>query len=415
MLGMKGFMRAQVWRPDMHLHRARIDTGWFPNMLLDSGRNQMHDQANWLTNCHVGTDSTPPTTAHTALLGFVANTSTIQGSVLDGQSGSPPYYGWKRITFRFAVGDTAANLNEAGVGWGAAGSTLVSRALILDPITQQPSTITPKDDEILDMTYELRYYAPVAEVHQQIVLNGVTYDTISMAAEATSNRWSAPIGTSIGEYSPSVSSWKAYDGELGTIIQSPSGNDADCDNANQYNEDYVSNSYQIVMGSQTGINGWNLAAGIRSIRIMTTAGNYQTRFGSNPGDNEIPKDTDYTMAMEWVLSWGNLDVIGNWDMETAHDTNTPTSGAWNTNTAETLLRINWTDADAGDRKEELQIENGSLVKIVDSTNVAKWVDYRVTSAYSEGTDWTDYSVTQEDIQNSGPTVGNECILKVIND
>jgi hypothetical protein len=32
------------------------DTGWFENTILDSGRNGMAQQANWLTYCHVGGD-----------------------------------------------------------------------------------------------------------------------------------------------------------------------------------------------------------------------------------------------------------------------------------------------------------------------------------------------------------------------
>ena len=303
-VGLKGFFRLRTI--NKFSGKVRIDTGWFPNKILDAGRNVMADDSTWMNYCQVGTDNTAPTAAQTALLGYHAGTSNIT-STLDGQSGSAPYYGWKRKVYRFAAGTVAANLSEVGVGWATSGSTLISRALILDPVLQTPTTITPLIDELLEILYELRYYAPIADVNgPQVTLNGIVYDTITRASEVTSNAWSAGIGSAMGQLSTGINDWTAYDGVLGTVLQAPNGIVANCDNANQYNSAYVNNSYEIQMNCATGSTGWNLGAGIRSIRIKTTAGNYQTQFDSNPGGNRIPKTTSFTMLMSWTLAWAEL-------------------------------------------------------------------------------------------------------------
>jgi hypothetical protein len=198
----------------------------------------------------------------------------------------------------------AANLSEAGVGWGTSGSTLISRALIIDPITQLPTTVTPLADELLDVTYELRYYPPLVDVTSpQVTLNGVVYNTITRAASVTGGRWAADIGALIGQYSAFATDWSAYDGDIGPITTGPSGLSAASDNSSQSNLGYSSNSYEIGVRCITGSTGWNLVNGIRSIRVRTTAGDYQTQFNAASGGASIPKTVDYNMNMVWTLGW----------------------------------------------------------------------------------------------------------------
>ena len=300
-VGMKGFYRLRTI--DKFSGKNRIDTGWFPNILLDSGLEEMAVESNFISACQVGIDGTDPTPADTGLLGYHAGTTDVRSTV-HGRQGSAPYYGWKRTVYRFAVGTVAANLSEVGVGWNPAnGSYLISRAKILDPVLQTPTTITPLASEMLEVLYELRYYPPLVDaIGPQVTLNGVVYDTITRASSITGDRWSASIGSKLGQYSAAVSDWRAYDGDLGTTLQEPSGTPANCDNSTQSDSGYIGNSQEIVMNCSCGISGWNLGAGIRSIRIRTTAGDYQTQF-NGPADERVPKTTDFTMQMAWTLSW----------------------------------------------------------------------------------------------------------------
>jgi len=269
----------------------------------------MGTEANWLTSCQVGTDGTEPSKNDTALLGYFAGSSTIT-TTTSGNSSSAPYYGWKRKTWRFAEGTVNANLSEAGVGWGTTGSTLVSRARILDPVSLNPTTITPLIDELLDVMYEMRYYPPLVDViGPQVTLFGTVYNTITRAASVTGGLWSSFIGSKIGQYSPNGDWWVAYSDVLGTILTGPTGIFESCDNGNQYDSAYSANSYEMKVNCGTGATGWNVAGGIRSISISTTAGAYQTQFnevGTVDPLGKIPKDISLGMTMAWTLNWAEL-------------------------------------------------------------------------------------------------------------
>lgn len=295
--------------------KKRLLRDWQDNTLLTSGLNNLASQNPFNDWCHVGSAGTPfPSASDTQLYSFENSTNTVQASSYAARAAFP-YFGYKRITYRLAPVGSQKNYQEVGIGWDSSGAVLICRHLILNA-DGIPAAISVDADEYLDVTYELRYYPPLDDVVQinGATLNGVNYDVTTRAAEINNgDAWGQYIGSAIGEYSSFVSDWRAYDGNIGTLFQSPSGNAANCDNANQFNEGYVNNSFERVVGSNTGSTGWNLGAGIRSIRIKTTAGWYQSQFDSNPGGNTIPKDSNYLMTMKWLIGWTaypNRNVIG---------------------------------------------------------------------------------------------------------
>jgi hypothetical protein len=308
---MKGFFRFQT--RNKYSGKVTQDTGWFPNTILDAGRNVMATRGDWMTYCQVGTDGTfPPLLAdrqaETSLGAWYAGTNTLViGSTTSGQSGVAPYYGWKRKTFRFPSGTFTGgvNLSEAGVGWGVDGAQLISRAPVLDPVLQTPTTVTPLSDELLDVSYELRYYVPLVDVTSpQVTYDGVTYNTITRGADATATRWSADIGAQIGVYAPGVGEWPAYDGDIGTILTGPNGLSASsATGESHWNSGYVNNSYEIGVNISVGSTGWVLAGGIRSVGFHTTAGSYQTQYNAASGGGKIPKTSLHQMQMSWIISW----------------------------------------------------------------------------------------------------------------
>ena len=279
------------------------------NKLLTAGMNVMNTQAGWMNNCQVGSDNSPPLASQTALGTWVAGTSTIHASST-GANATIPYYGWALTTYRFAEGVAAGNLNEVAIGWDTSGATIICRHRTVNVVNEEV-TIVVQSDDWLDVTYQLRYYPPLDDVAGTITFDGDTFDTITRASEVTSKAaWGDNIGAQIGQYSPSVSSWSAFDGDLGTLEQAPNGTSQACDNLNQFNEVYQNNSFEIVVASATGPTGWNMTGGFRCIRFMTTAGYYQCRFGmQGGGDEKVQKTIDFTMAIKWTLSWGELIAI----------------------------------------------------------------------------------------------------------
>jgi hypothetical protein len=279
----------------------RILADWFPNKLLNSGKNRMGSNGDWLDCCQVGTDNTTPQATDTGLLGYVAGTNT-KAEIIAGAESSAPYFHWKRIRYRFDVGDTAANLSEVGVGWATTGgANLLTRALIVDALGN-PTTVTPKADEILDVWYELRVYPPTGDVTGTLTLDGISYDYLIRASEVTSSSVSGVIGQQCGAYSPNNDTWYVTDGEPGDITQTPSGV-SDSPQAYPTNSTYSANSYERVMQINVGPADWVLTNGIRCFRITTTLGYFQMRVGAQAGDTTIPKTTNYTMTMEYTLGW----------------------------------------------------------------------------------------------------------------
>jgi hypothetical protein len=313
-VGMKGFFRLLSYNPKTGVQTPV--TEWEPNSMLLNGMNQMADFSDWAggnSKCQVGTVSVPaPSTNDQQLLGYLAGTAdTVEHT--SGSQATPPYYGWDRTTYQFPSGPPIGeqNLQEAGVGWSTenAPPALITRALFTDGIGGNP-TFTPLNDEVMQVQYELRYYPPLGDLAGTITLNSVVYNTITRAVNVTA--MSDHIGRQMGQISVGDADWSAYDGLLGDIDDpTPNGVSAACDNSSQFNLAYVGLSYSIDMQCDCGPTGWNLGApGIRTIRIRTTAGDFQTQFGEDPGalGNTIPKDINFTMSLVWRLGWSEATI-----------------------------------------------------------------------------------------------------------
>lgn len=166
----------------------------FPNLITDNGKNLFAGGVDYSAFCQVGTGNTAPAVGNTTLASYVANTNTVTAS-LQGAQGAPPYYGWRRKTYRFAVGAAAGNLAEVGVSATNIGN-LFSRALIVDG-GGVPTTITVLADEILDVTYELRVYPILTDLAGAIVLEAINRATVLRAAIVTT-----ALGNITGGWSP---------------------------------------------------------------------------------------------------------------------------------------------------------------------------------------------------------------------
>ena len=311
-VGIKGFVKIEAVNAETGERRLLSD--WFPNTILDSGLAIMDTRSDWMTWCQVGTSNDAPDQLQTSLQGWVAGTNQVESTVT-GAEITAPFFGKKEKVFRFpASGLPNQILNEVGVGWGSgdiAGTgvgDIISRALIVD-ITGTQISPSWKTGELLDVTYQLRYYPPLVDVTGDITVDGVLYNYILRAAEATDTAaWASNIGAAMGQVSLFTSDWSAYDGDISADIDGlPSGLSAACDNADQFNIPVGSPPYTVGMGVNCGSTGWNLVAFLRSLRIKTTAGNYQIQFTADAGEatagDPIPKDTNFTMAGQFNLTW----------------------------------------------------------------------------------------------------------------
>ena len=282
-----GWFKIEATRPD---GTRRVLADWFPNLILNGGLDRMGANADYLNWCQVGSGSTAPVATQTALVNQVAGTNTRQNNV-NGAQASAPYYGWYRRTYRFAQGVAAGNLSEVGVGWATTGS-LFSRALILDG-GGNPTTITVLSDEVLDVTYELRRYPGTVDLTGTVVLDGVTHNWVSRAADVTDQ------GSWAGASAMPLDSALAYNGDIGAVTTSkPSGT---FDTLSVTPLAYSSGSYARASTVSAGLNQANFSGGIRSIvnfGYYGGVGRYQIQF--NPA---IPKDNTKVLSLTIQHTW----------------------------------------------------------------------------------------------------------------
>lgn len=275
----------------------RVLADWFENLILDTGLNRMGTGGvfGW---CQVGSGNTAPAVSDTALQSRVAGTNTLQ-STASGSAASAPWYGWVRHVWRFGVGAAAGNLSEVGVGWATTGS-LFSRALIKD-LVGDPTTITVLSDEVLDVTYEIRLYAPTVDQVVDVVIGGVTYSTTVRAAVANGTQW-YPANLQNWGSTPSGGTYPApaaYTSNIGTITQGPSGTAGAAQSVSV--AAYANNSYERVFDAFFNLDYGNLVGGIKSMFITTGnnwAGAFQCQFSAN-----IPKDATKVLHFKYAISW----------------------------------------------------------------------------------------------------------------
>lgn len=291
------------------LQAIKVDTGesrdltdWFDNLITDIGLDRM-GTGSAVDYCLVGSGSTAPAFTDTSLASFVASTSMINASTY-GAAASAPYYGWSRMTFRFAQGVATGNLSEVGVGWSATNSSLFSRSLIKDA-GGNPTTVTVLSDEVLDVIYEFRLYAPASDVSSTFDLSGTTYSYNLRPAYVTSGMpyWYAGNPIHAGGGIRVVNTTYIYPmafgagGSLGVATAGPNG----VNNGNFFSGNsnaYSSGSHSRSGSITAGLNDCNSASGITALLIHTDIGAYQIEFPT-----PIPKDATKVFTLNYQVSW----------------------------------------------------------------------------------------------------------------
>lgn len=134
--------------------RITKETGWFDNIVLDSGIDRMLSGA-WGNGVAVGSGSSTPQKTQTQLDSVIANTTTLFANSSGAQTTTEPFYDWVRLTYRFAEGVAAGNISEVGLTYQNA-QTLWNRALVRDT-EGNPTSITILSDEFLDVVVEIRH------------------------------------------------------------------------------------------------------------------------------------------------------------------------------------------------------------------------------------------------------------------
>jgi len=274
----------------------RVCADWFENLITDAGLNKLGTSGSYATYCQVGSGNAVPANANTALVSYLAHTSTIQ-TTNTGASGSAPYYVFLQRTYRFAEGEAAGNISEVGVGWATTGS-LFSRALVLDYIGN-PTTITILSDESLDVLYEVRNYIDIVDKTGTTVFTGNkggSYDWIIRPGLVNTysniSGWNASNAMSFTQ--SSGTKWPCGNGPIAAITSYPAGTSP----LNLVPSAYVDSSMEISFTASATIALGNLSGGIREMHGALGQGYFQIQF-----DPPIPKTSIDVLTVVITLSW----------------------------------------------------------------------------------------------------------------
>lgn len=279
------------------------ETPWFKNLITNGGLNRMGTYFDYLYYCQVGTSNKTPSFSDSELINRIAGTSTLKSSSVTAASASP-YYLSVQKTFRFAAGEATGNIAEVGVGWESEGS-LFSRSLVVDG-SGNPTTITVLSDEILDVSYEFRYYVYEQDVTGTIVIDGTTHSWTARAAHANTagpDGYLVESGMTIvlSEAEIGKSAYRyptAYTGAIGSITEYPSGTQMDT-YAEITNQTYVPGTYTGTGTITIGLDSCNDTSGIGAIRFRFGIGVYQIGFTPN-----IMKTENDILTLSFTHSWG---------------------------------------------------------------------------------------------------------------
>ena len=284
--GLAGKYRLEVKRPD---GSVRLDTGWFDNLITTAGLNGLATTTNQFVYCQVGSGSGTPTDSDVVLGAQVAssNTSTL---VTEGATASEPYYSYFQRKWTFAVGVATGNLTEVGVGPQVSGS-LFSRSLIT--FGGRSTTVTVLPDESLEVTYELRVYAPTTDTTGTFMIGPDSYNYALRAARVTS--WASAADTELGK---AIQGPTEYPGGLGAVTGEPTGTPSISSAFITFPGYTYGTLYQDSTFFWTYEQG-NVGGGIAALMFTTEGlGTYQIAFSP-----ALPKNDTRSLSLTVRVSW----------------------------------------------------------------------------------------------------------------
>lgn len=269
------------------------DTDWFNNIVLDQGLEAL-GTTGVLAYCRVGTGSSIPEATQKELDAQVAYTSDTQ-SHSHGANPEQGFY-WVRVKYRFGIGVAVGNLTEVGVGWGATGATLFNRAMIRDA-QNVPTTVTVLEDEVLDVTVELRSYVSLLPKNSTVFISGVSYNIKTQALLTPLSQYSSsgPFENKVHCYSSTHNYTSGYAGEITGYQTEPEGLTS---YFNVSNWNYVPGSKTAKFELYWGLNSGN-SNPLKTIVTCTSIAKFQTEFTPS-----IPKTSETILRIVQSVSWG---------------------------------------------------------------------------------------------------------------
>ena len=292
-----------------HIEKRKAESGlitgvWdFHNNVTDAGLDLMATAPSFAYGfsypynaCKVGTGNTAPSNSDTSLVAPIAAVGATDGADGGGTQtyvAGPPAY-WQMVrTYQFGTGVAAGNIAELGIYCSQDGTgTLFCRELVRDG-AGNPTTITVLSDEILIVTYTLRFYLDTTDYAGSVTIGGTVYSytrrLMDIDAVPTINR--ALLQNSDGN----ACICYAYNGAIGSVTTSPAGSQS---SIYMGFSAYTTGSRSLVVSGTFGVSAANFSPGITALTVQSYFHKYQFGFAT-----PIPKTTGQQLTVRFTLSW----------------------------------------------------------------------------------------------------------------
>lgn len=289
------------------------ETDWFDNIVLDLGLNRLGVQSgDYFRYCRLGTGVSTPIESQMTLdsqIGYTSRSSSQSDSCYN--VGAPTYACLYTFSYTFAQGSVIGNVSEIGVGWGATGNSLFSRALITDSYGN-PTSISIIAIDQLTVYYRFKMFPTLTDSSGSFVINGEVYNYQSRIA-AVSNfgannslwyyNWAQPNSITYYNASPTLPTLGAITGNVAGTGGSSWGTNQSYGSAGI--SGYVNNSFSLDSSVYVGIQLGNCTGGIGGVQlafgIYTSSINYQFVF-----DKAIPKDATKVLTLNFRITWSRI-------------------------------------------------------------------------------------------------------------
>lgn len=160
------------------------ETGWMKNLILNSGLEHLGQLAESpVYYAFVGTGTTAPAATQTQLTSLLASCAGNSGgySNTSVNSGPPTYEQQHTYSYSFPQGSVIGNIAEVGIGPYVDGSSLFSRARILDS-NESPTVLSIVELDQLTVFYRVKVKPPLTNRTGSFVVAGVTYNYTARVA-----------------------------------------------------------------------------------------------------------------------------------------------------------------------------------------------------------------------------------------
>lgn len=296
-VGVAGQFQVELTRADGRCERS----GWFDNRVLDNGLDLIGQSAAFTGFLSVGSGNTPVSDGQTALSAHVATASLGRDSVTR-EAGTWTVTVVYKATF--AQGAVVGNITEVGVGAGATGANLFSRALLTDS-QGAPTTIAVLATDVLTVYYRLLIRVPDQPRSGQFVLDGQQHQWTGSACDFN-DRWAnleihaAPLslqGLTGGRAVANPAETATVGGATATYRAGHGGNGVSQALA------YVPGSHQRELRFTVGTESWNFGSGgVAGVVLHGEGfGGYSFQYRFTPA---VAKDNTQELSLGFTLQWG---------------------------------------------------------------------------------------------------------------